>query len=561
MVIYGQAGSPAELYFSVPAGTTVSAGAPALSLNGTNLTLQTTYPVSGAANFSFKTGSRRVRILAVSDTLADDTWFVDAGGQNYVVCGPQYVGDATVTNGYLQLITEQPWQSPANNPVIAYGSADAPIALSAMTTPASHPGTATLTAWQTMSGRSEADPGYDASGWLSSSSGPQQMGADGDVSSYAWYRTTINVPASSTNSISFGDVADHMIPFVDGMAVPAANVSANSFKAALSAGSHTIAVFTSHSGRNKLYPYIGTISNMYAKGLSGTARLFGTPASGPTSLTNWNVMMANRSAVRTGPPLPTASGWNNYTFGTDAFGGQAGYAWFQTTLPAISSADAVIASFTSVDDNGWVYLNGIPLATNTGWNVPFEVDLTRAWKADGTNVFSVLVQNTGGTGGLNSSATLAAYQNAVALNNWVLRGGPGDPNSTTGWQALQDGTTFSGPQFFKTTFTAAPPETTGTDPMWRVTTSGLSRGSVWVNGHNLGRYPEKIPAPGVYVPECWLNAGPNANTLVIYDELGHLPAQVRVQPEAGASRDAVLFQSSQTVGIAAPPAGDRLGSR
>ncbi len=79
MVIYGQAGSPAELYFSVPAGTTISAGAPELSLTGTNLMLQTTYPASGVANFSFQTGSRRVRILAVSDTLADDTWFVDAG--------------------------------------------------------------------------------------------------------------------------------------------------------------------------------------------------------------------------------------------------------------------------------------------------------------------------------------------------------------------------------------------------------------------------------------------------------------------------------------------------
>ena len=53
----------------------------------------------------------------------------------------------------------------------------------------------------------------------------------------------------------------------------------------------------------------------------------------------------------------------------------------------------------------------------------------------------------------------------------------------------------------------------------------------------------------MYVPECWLNAGPNANTLVIYDEEGHLPTQVRVQPEAGASRDVVQFRSAETVGM------------
>jgi beta-galactosidase len=253
-------------------------------------------------------------------------------------------------------------------------------------------------------------------------------------------------------------------------------------------------------------------------------------------------MTATRSAARTGPPL-NATNWNSYAFGTDAFGGRAGYAWFQTTLPAVSSAETVIANFSTVADNGWVYLNGTLLATNNGRNVQLNVDLTSAWKADGSNVLSVLVQNTGGRGGLFPVVTLANYQNTVALNDWVQRGGPGNPNSTTGWQALPDGMTFSGPQFFKTTFTAAFPGTAGADPMWRVTTSGLSRGSVWVNGHNLGRYPEKIAAPGLYVPECWLKAGPNTNTLVIYDEQGRLPARVRVQPEAGASRDIVLFRA------------------
>ena len=551
MVIYGQAGSPAELYFNVPARTKISTGAPALKLNRTNLTLQATFPASGVANFSFQTGSRRVRILAVSDTLADDTWFVTAGKQNYVVCGPQYVGSAVVTNRHLQIITEKPWEASANYPVIAYGPADAPLSLSAVTTPASHPGAAALTAWQTRSGASEAAPGFDANGWLSSSSGPLQMGADGDVSSYAWYRTTINIPAAGTNSIFFGNVADHMIPFVDGVAVPAANVAANSFTAAFSAGNHTIAVFTSHAGRNKLYPYIGSVSNMYAKGLSGAARLFGTPVNGSVSLTNWNVMMTTRVAMRTGPPLADASGWTNYLFGTDVFGGRAGYAWFQTTLPAIPAAETLIANFSSVDDNAWVYLNGIALATNTGWNVPINVDLTRAWKADGTNVLSIRVQNTEGKGGLYSSATLAAYQSAVTLNDWAQRGGPGDPNPATGWQALPDSATFSGPQFFKATFSAAPPGATGANPMWRLTTLGLSRGSVWVNGHNLGRYPEKTPAPGMYIHECWLNAGLNANTLVIYDEQGNLPARVSVQPEPAASRDLMLFRSAQTVSASA----------
>jgi len=554
MVIYGQAGSPAELYFSVPAGTTISAGAPALSINGTNLTLRTTCPSIGPANFSFQAGPQRVRILVVSDTLADDTWFLDAGNQNYVVCGPQYVSSAVVTNGYLQLTTETPWQNAANNPVIAYGPGDTLMSLSAITTPGSHPGAAMLTAWQTMNGIPQVAPGYDTNGWWSSSSGPQQMGADGDASNCAWYRTLVNVPSPGSYSISFVNVADHMIPFVDGVAVPSTNVSSNSFTATFSAGSHTVAIFTAHYGRNKLVGYNGEISQMYVKGLTGPAYFFGAPVSGPAPLAGWRVMMTDSSAVGSAPPATNATGWSNYTVGTDAFGSQPGYAWFQTTLPTIAAAGAEIAAFSSVDDNGWVYLNGTLLATNIGWNIAFQVNLTSVWKASGPNVLTVLIQNTGNIGGLDSAVTFSAYQSGVTLNNWVQHGGPGDPNSPTGWQALAGDTTFSGPQFFKSTFTASPFGTTGTDPMWRVTTSGLAHGSVWVNGHNLGRYPEVVPAPGVYIPECWLNAGANANTLVIYDESGNLPTSVQVQPEAAASRDVVTFQSAQTVTTSAPPA-------
>ena len=126
----------------------------------------------------------------------------------------------------------------------------------------------------------------------------------------------------------------------------------------------------------------------------------------------------------------------------------------------------------------------------------------------------------------------------------MQHGGPGnDPNSTKGWQPLQGGAAFAGPQFFKTTFTANPPEVTGTYPIWRVTVNGLSHGSIWVNGHNLGRYPQTMPAPGLYIPECWLSSG--TNTLVIFDENGKRPDQVQVLPEVAASRDVIIFSSEK----------------
>ena len=67
----------------------------------------------------------------------------------------------------------------------------------------------------------------------------------------------------------------------------------------------------------------------------------------------------------------------------------------------------------------------------------------------------------------------------------------------------------------------------------RATSSTLTRGFVWLNGHNLGRYPEVSRddsgrgqlVGGVYLPECWLKDGPN--DLVIFDLDGAKPEQVK----------------------------------
>ena len=68
-------------------------------------------------------------------------------------------------------------------------------------------------------------------------------------------------------------------------------------------------------------------------------------------------------------------------------------------------------------------------------------------------------------------------------------------------------------------------------------TKSLSRGTAWLNGHNLGRYPEKIRCPGMYLPECWLKDG--ENTLVIFDETGASPHDVKLEIEKAASREVI----------------------
>jgi beta-galactosidase len=83
------------------------------------------------------------------------------------------------------------------------------------------------------------------------------------------------------------------------------------------------------------------------------------------------------------------------------------------------------------------------------------------------------------------------------------------------------------------------PDLKESNPVWRVITTSLSSGSVWVNGHNLGRYPEVIRINGIYIPETWLKK--RNNMLVIYDQNGVHPDKVSIQAEIAASRDYTIF--------------------
>ena len=101
------------------------------------------------------------------------------------------------------------------------------------------------------------------------------------------------------------------------------------------------------------------------------------------------------------------------------------------------------------------------------------------------------------------------------------------------------GTTHDLPVFYHATFTTKPPGETGAHPILRAQFAGLGRGTMWINGHNLGQYPEKININRLYVPECWLRDG--SNDLMIFDTHGAQPSQVRLEVEKEASREVIFI--------------------
>lgn len=124
----------------------------------------------------------------------------------------------------------------------------------------------------------------------------------------------------------------------------------------------------------------------------------------------WTKDESNHEALMTRPDLDTSGpAWKTTNPGSagesNAQMDYVGHAWFRTVLPEMNEPGRTV-SFTHVDDNGDIYLNGKLLDSHQGWSSPFTVNLDSAWKTGGPNVLAVRVDNTGGPGGIYGDVLL-----------------------------------------------------------------------------------------------------------------------------------------------------------
>ena len=120
-----------------------------------------------------------------------------------------------------------------------------------------------LSPWQTTSGSEEAMPNFDDSKWKKSKD-PLQMGADGDLNSDAWYRTTVNIDSTGIYSLQV-DGGDRATGFIDGKIASSGNIKDGELTFNIQKGKHTLAIFTAHDGRDKLAGYMGAIDSSGCK--------------------------------------------------------------------------------------------------------------------------------------------------------------------------------------------------------------------------------------------------------------------------------------------------------
>jgi beta-galactosidase len=183
----------------------------------------------------------------------------------------------------------------------------------------------------------------------------------------------------------------------------------------------------------------------------------------------------------------------------ETFGQSTGYIVYRTTVRGPVDGMLVVRD---VRDYAQVYVDGVLAGTLDRRLAQESLAVTlpaRAARLD------ILVEN---TGRVNFAKALRderkGITRGVTLAGRVLEGWDVFPLPLGTVPAPRYGPTSpSGPAFYRGAFTLAHAGDTFLD------TRGWGKGTVWVNGHHLGRFWDIGPQQTLYVPGPWLHAGRN----------------------------------------------------
>jgi beta-galactosidase len=226
-------------------------------------------------------------------------------------------------------------------------------------------------------------------------------------------------------------------------------------------------------------------------------------------------------------PQPQPFGANNF---------QNGYGWYRAKFTAASAGNVTASIGGGVRASAMAFANGkqVSLSNNSFSFASVAGDNTVAILAKHEGL-DKMYNVTGATGTGQYAGIWGNVTNgsAALASAWNFRGGLGGMDETAVVGLVKNWTTFLGgtwadtqatkswPAFWRGSFKS--PLQDGLFATVGLRTSGLSSGSAWVNGHNLGRFSGNTL---LYVPEAWLTAD---NTVVVYDASGNAPTGVKLE--------------------------------
>ena len=311
----------------------------------------------------------------------------------------------------------------------------------------------------------------------------------------------------------------------------------------LQAGSNSVALFTSHSGRNKGGPY-GAIEKFDMKGIVGPIRISSTPApqtrlGEAVSQDYWKEHPTVETLID--PNLDTSDPkWSHITFYGN-YGGYVSPAWrdpfvcIRTKLPDLAGPDRVL-HFGFEYEKMTAYLNGQKIGEQAEAGVPFDLPLDKAWKEGGPNMLVLILENAHAQAAVGMLSLTSGAQGEI-VKGWKMRGGVTDYQSPSLKWAKASDTATGVPTWYRTTFSVPDGYYRDATQILRFFAKDMARGFAWINGNNVGRYPEKVRVDGLYLPECWLKTG--TNNLDVIDEEGSATKTADLHVETIASRRVV----------------------
>lgn len=341
---------------------------------------------------------------------------------------------------------------------------------------------------------------------------------------------------------------DPILVAINGVPVPAPMGSDGKVRVDLSKsakqGINRVEVLYENAGR----PNFGGKEVWERKGLKSASLLAETDIG--IALDRWRF----RRGAAPGPsPAEAGTRYDDSSWKTVGIGnppeltGYRGWAWYRTTLnvsPADLSQGRTILRFEGVDDNCVVYINGVKVGENRGWDHPFEIDVNRLVQA-GPNLIAVAVENTNNTGGIYKPVTLGSAEVGEPLKGWEmadrLQGqtkgwiranvhGPAWPRISLPDRRTDRSNTV---RWYRTSFRLPTAESSQFHGPWKLAVEAGGEALIYVNGYPVGRYSDRGPQSEFYLPEPWLHTGPVPNIVAIAIRDGQQPAALRsiaVQP-------------------------------
>jgi beta-galactosidase len=533
LVVYGHSGASVHMLFHAD-GRPILHGS--LQMAGSKKGL---FTLSSTARFSkhptvstAKLGAYVLRVIVESTGDADRTWFVHSPAGPLVVEGPAYAGKVTGTPTSMHMYCSAPIHAGATS-AMAWGQKSAPIHFQMLAFMTRRPDAPALSSWQYRTLTAPAEITFNDSHWLTTRT-PRPMGYDGrTTTAWCWYRANVDAPHGGHYQITLSHYADAARAFINGK--PAA-MSFNTIRAHLHAGRNILAIFTAEYGRSKVYNYYGKINTVLAKGLWGPVYLTNGVS---TPITRWRVIPMGNSLTADEHQIEhhgvKFSRGTGVKTGTDYFRGRAGYAAYSATLTAPGNVPPTL-QFSDVDDNGWIFINGHLAGSHRGWGERFSIHTGRFWKPGSKNRIVVLVQNIAGAGGVMGTAELNTASFRRPVIGWRMRGGIRSADGRKPWQSISKMGTVPLPRLYRAEFNWQAGGEVGWHMVLRAEWGNLDRGHIYVNGHDLGLYPDRnVPeAGGLYIPSVWLHSG--VNQIEMFDVDGRSPQGVKIAIDPVASR-------------------------